>query len=147
MKIEGVGHVVLKVRDLDRSARFYTGVLGLKEVARFEGRMVFFSAGSSHHDLAVMTVGADAPSPPEGAVGLAHVALKIGNSLDALREAKAVLEANSVTIRGIRDHRVSQSIYLEDPDGNTLELYVDADPAIWAEDPSTVATIKPLSLG
>ena len=147
MKIEGVGHVVLKVRDLDRSARFYTGVLGLKEVARFEGRMVFFSAGSSHHDLAVMTVGADAPSPPEGAVGLAHVALKIGNSLDALREAKAVLEANSVTIRGVRDHRVSQSIYLEDPDGNTLELYVDADPAIWAKDPSTVATIKPLSLG
>ena len=146
MKIEGVGHVVLKVRDLDRSARFYTGVLGLKEVARFPGRMVFFSAGVNHHDLAVMAVAVDAPSPPEQGVGLAHVALKIGNSLDALREAKAVLEANSVPIRGIRDHRVSQSIYLEDPDGNALELYVDADPAIWAEDPSTVATIKPLSL-
>jgi catechol 2,3-dioxygenase len=147
MKIEGVGHVVLKVRDLDRSARFYTGVLGLKEVARFQGRMVFFSAGANHHDLAVMAVDADAPSPPEQAVGLAHVALKIGNTLDALREAKAVLEANSVPIRGMRDHRVSQSIYLEDPDGNTLELFVDADPAIWAEDPSAVATIKPLSLG
>ncbi len=147
MKIEGVGHVVLKVRDLDRSARFYTGVLGLKEVARFQGRMVFFSAGANHHDLAVMAVDADAPSPPEQAVGLAHVALKIGNTLDALREAKAVLEANSVPIRGMRDHRVSQSIYLEDPDGNTLELFVDADPAIWAEDPSAVASIKPLSLG
>jgi catechol 2,3-dioxygenase len=52
-----------------------------------------------------------------------------------------------VTIRGIRDHRVSQSIYLEDPDGNTVELFVDGDPTIWAGDPSAVATIKPLTLG
>ncbi len=147
MKIEGVGHVVLKVRDLDRSARFYTEVLGLKEVARFPGRMVFFSAGTNHHDLAVMAVGANAPDPPAEAVGLAHVALKIGDSLEALQEAKRSLDAHKVAIRGIRDHRVSQSIYLEDPDGNTIELFVDADPAIWAEDPSAVATIKPLSLG
>lgn len=147
MKIQGVGHVVLKVRDLDRSARFYTGVLGLREVGRFPGRMVFFSAGTNHHDLAVMAVGADAPSPPEQAVGLAHVALKIGDSLDALREAHAALEAHAVTIRGLRDHHVSQSIYLEDPDGNVVELFVDGDPAIWAEDPATVATSKPLALG
>ncbi len=147
MNVQGVGHVVLKVRDVDRSARFYTGVLGLKEVARFQGRMVFFSAGANHHDLAVMAVGADAPSAPAGAVGLAHVALKVGDSLEALREAKRILEAHAVPIRGIRDHRVSQSIYLEDPDGNAIELYVDGDPAIWAEDPSAVATIKPLSLG
>jgi len=147
MKVHGVGHVVLKVRDLERSARFYAGELGLKEVARFPGRMVFFSAGSNHHDLAVMAVGADAPSPPDHGVGLAHVALKIGDSIDALREAKALLEAQAVTIRGIRDHHVSQSIYLEDPDGNTIELYVDADPTIWSEDPTTVATSKPLALG
>jgi catechol-2,3-dioxygenase len=120
MKIQGVGHVVLKVRDLDRSARFYTGVLGLKEVARFPGRMVFFSAGTNHHDLAVMAVGPDAPNPPEQAVGLAHVALKIGDSLETLREAQAALEASAVKIRGLRDHHVSQSIYLEDPDGNTI---------------------------
>lgn len=146
MKIQGVGHVVLKVRDLDRSARFYTEVLGLKEVARFPGRMVFFSAGVNHHDLAVMAVGADAPSPPDHGVGLAHVALKIGDTLESLQEAKRILDAHKVLIRGIRDHRVSQSIYLEDPDGNTIELYVDADPAIWAEDPSAVATVKPLTL-
>ena len=146
MKIEGVGHVVLKVRDLDRSAAFYSGVLGLKEVGRFPGRMVFFSAGTNHHDLAVMAVGPDAPSPPDEAVGLAHVALKIGDSLDLLREAKALLEAHAVPIQGTRDHVVSQSIYCEDPDGNTVELFVDGDPAIWAEDPSTVATTKPLVL-
>jgi len=146
MKIEGVGHVVLKVRDLDRAAAFYAGVLGLKEVGRFPERMVFFSAGTNHHDLAVMAVGPDAPSPPATAVGLAHVALKIGDSLDLLREAKTVLESHGVPIRGIRDHVVSQSIYCEDPDGNTVELFVDGDPAIWAEDPSTVATTKPLAL-
>ena len=147
MKIQGVGHVVLKVRDLERSKAFYEGVLGLKEVARFPERMVFFSAGSNHHDIAVMAVGADAPSPPDRAVGLAHVALKIGDSLDLLREAKAQLDAHKVPIRGTRDHRVSQSIYCEDPDGNTVELFVDSDPAIWAEDPSAVATINPLTLG
>lgn len=147
MKVQGVGHVVLKVRDLERSAGFYAGILGLKEVARFPGRMVFFSAGVNHHDLAVMAVGHDAPNPPDSAVGLAHVALKIGDSLDDLRETKALLDARHVPIRGIRDHRVSQSIYLEDPDGNTIELYVDADPTIWAQDPSAVATAEPLSLG
>ena len=146
MRIQGVGHVVLKVRDLERSKAFYEGVLGLKEVACFPGRMVFFSAGSNHHDLAVMAVGADAPAPPDHAVGLAHVALKIGDSLEVLREAKAQLDAHQVPIQGTRDHRVSQSIYCEDPDGNTIELFVDGDPAIWTEDPSAVATIEPLTL-
>jgi catechol 2,3-dioxygenase len=138
---------VLKVRNLDRSIAFYAGVLGLKEVARLGQRMVFFSAGANHHDLAILEVGEDAPAPPEMGVGLAHVAFKIGGSLEALRQAKAHLEARAVPIRGIRDHRVSQSIYTEDPDGTVVELYVDADPAIWAQDPSTVATVEPLSLG
>ena len=80
-------------------------------------------------------------------LGLAHVALRIGDSLDLLREAKAQLDAHEVPIRGTRDHRVGQSIYCEDPDSNTVELFVDGDPAIWAEDPSAVATINPLALG
>ncbi|MBI4587292.1 MAG: VOC family protein [Candidatus Rokubacteria bacterium] len=146
MKIEGVGHVVLKVRDLERAARFYRDILGLKEAARFANRMVFFSAGRNHHDLAVLSVGPEAPDAPREAVGLYHVALKIGNSLDELRAAKAHLEAHGVTIQGISDHRVSQSIYLQDPDGNGLELFVDADPTIWQADPSAVATVKPLAL-
>lgn len=146
MKIQGVGHVVLKVRDLERSVWFYRDVLGLREVARFENRMVFFSAGQNHHDLAILTVGPAAPAPDPRSVGLYHVALKIGDSLDLLREAKAHLEAHGVKIVGISDHRVSQSIYVEDPDGNMVELFVDADPALWTRDPSAVATVQPLKL-
>lgn len=146
MKIEGVGHVVLKVRDLERATRFYRDVLGLREVGAFPGRMVFFSAGRAHHDLAILNVGPEAPGPPQEAVGLYHVALKIGNSLADLTAAKAHLEAHGVPIQGLTDHRVSQSIYLRDPDGNGLELFVDADPAIWREDPGAVATAAPLTL-
>lgn len=146
IKITGVGHVVLKVRDLERSAKFYRDVLGLKEVARMQGQMAFFSAGENHHDIAVLEVGADAPLPAREGVGLYHVAFKIGTTLDELRAAKARLDAHGVRILGIADHRVSQSLYLSDPDGNGLELFVDADPAVWREDPAAVATVGPLRL-
>src|SRR6185436_17261572 len=131
IKIRNVGHVVLKVRDIERSARFYRDVLGLKEVARgnFGRPMAFFSTGDNHHDVAVMEVGPGAARPQAGEVGLYHVALRIGNTLEELRAAKAHLEANGYTKLRLSDHRVSQSIYLDDPDGNGIELYVDADPA------------------
>ena len=146
INVQGVGHVVLKVRSLERAVQFYGNVLGLKEVGRLGATMAFFSAGSNHHDLAVLEVGAGAALADRGAVGLYHVALKIGDDLDALRAAKAHLEAHGVQILALREHRVSQSIYLNDPDGNGLELFVDADPAIWREDPSRVATTEPLQL-
>ena len=147
ISVRGVGHVVLKVRDRERSARFYRDVIGLKEVARLGDRMVFFSAtGQNHHDLAVLEVGPNAaPASPDG-VGLYHVALKIGDSLDDLRRAKAHLEAYGIQRVRISNHRVSQSIYLNDPDGNGLELFVDADPAIWRENPAAVAHVEPLEL-
>jgi len=75
-----------------------------------------------------------------------HVVLKIGDSLDELRAARTHLEAQGVTKMRVIDHRVSQSIYLDDPDGHGLELYVDADPAIWHGDPSSVAHAQPLTL-
>lgn len=148
IRVRQVGHVVLKVRDLERAARFYRDVIGLNEVARATiGRpMAFFSAGHNHHDIALMEVGPEAPPLARGSVGLYHVALKIGDSLDELRTAKAHLEAHGVTTLHLMDHRVSQSIYLDDPDGNGLELFVDADPEIWHRDPSTVASAVPLRL-
>jgi catechol 2,3-dioxygenase len=79
-------------------------------------------------------------------VGLYHVALRIGTTLDELRAAKAHLEAHGYTKLRLTDHVVSQSIYLDDPDGNGVELYVDGDPAIWREDPSRVASVGPLTL-
>jgi catechol 2,3-dioxygenase len=147
ISVRGVGHVVLKVRDRERSARFYREVIGLKEVARLGDKMVFFSAtGQNHHDLALLEVGPGAaPAAPDG-VGLYHVALKIGDSLDDLRRAKAHLEAHGIARVRVANHRVSQSIYLNDPDGNGLELFVDADPAIWRDDPAAVAHVEPLEL-
>src|ERR1700752_3095908 len=143
MGIKGrkVGHVGLKVQDIERSARFYRDVLGLKEVARgnFGRPMAFFSTGENHHDVAVMEVGPDAPLPRAGEIGLYHVALRIGTTLDELRAAKAHLEAHGYSKLRLTDHKGPQSIYLDDPDGNGVELYVNADPTIWREDPSRVA--------
>jgi len=94
-------------------------VLGLKEVARgnFGRPMAFFSTGDNHHDVAVLEVGAEAPPPQAGQVGLYHVALRIGTTLDELRAAKAHLEAHGYTKLRLSDHRLSQSIYLDDPGG------------------------------
>lgn len=148
IKVSNVGHVVLKVRNLERAAHFYRDVLGLKEVARgdFGRPMAFFSTGNNHHDVAVMEIGADAPAPAQQATGLYHVALRIGSTLDELRAAQAHLRANGITDMRVRDHVVSQSIYVNDPDGNNIELYVDADEAIWREKPDTVANSRPLAL-
>jgi catechol 2,3-dioxygenase len=147
--VEGVGHVVLKVRDLDEALGFYRDVLGLAEVARTDlgrGTMAFLSTGEHHHDIALLEVGPDARRPEPGDVGLFHVALKIGEDLDTLRAAREHLTACGVRIGWIAEHRVSQSIYVADPDGNTIELYVDADPAIWRADPAVVATAMALDL-
>ena len=145
MKVEALAHVVLKVRSLEKSVPFYRDVLGLKLVARYRGTMAFFSAGQNHHDIALLEVG-DAPQPLPSGIGLYHVAFKIGNSLDELRAFKAHLENHGVAILGMSDHRVSQSLYIADPDGIEIEILVDADPKIWQENPAAVATVEPLKL-
>jgi catechol-2,3-dioxygenase len=148
IRVRNVGHVVLKVRDIERAAHFYRDVLGLKEVARgtFGRPMAFFSTGDNHHDIAVMEMGPDAPAPAAEATGLYHVALRIGTTLDELRAAAAHLQSHGITRQRLRDHVVSQSIYVDDPDGNMVELYVDADPTTWRQAPETVASSRPLSL-
>ena len=146
MHIQALGHVVLKVRDLERSVQFYRDILGIKEVARYRGAMVFFSFGSNHHDLALLQLGEQASHPAETDIGLYHVAFKVGENLDELRACKAHLEKHGVTILGSSDHNVSQSIYIQDPDGIDIELYVDADPALWKDNPEAVAVVRPLKL-
>jgi catechol 2,3-dioxygenase len=148
MKAHYLGHVVFYVQDLKRSLAFYRDLLGFSEVGRiFDGRAAALTSGRTHHELLLIEVGA-APGPPPGRrLGLYHIGIKIGDSLNELRAAKRELEQAGVAITGMSDHTVSQSLYLADPDGNEVELYVDADPAIWGKDPAAVlAPIKPLRL-
>jgi len=148
MKAHYLGHVVFYVQDLKRSLVFYRDLLGFKEVGRiFDGQAAALTSGRTHHELLLIEVGA-APGPPPGRRrGLYHIGVKIGDSLDELRAAKTELERAGVTIAGMSDHTVSQSLYLADPDGNEVELYVDADEAIWKSNPAAVLSpIKPLRL-
>jgi catechol 2,3-dioxygenase len=148
MKAHYLGHVVFYVRDLQRSLAFYRDLLGFQEVGRiFGGKAAALTSGRTHHELLLIEVGA-APGPPPGRrLGLYHIGIKIGDSLDELRAAKIDLERAGVSITGMSDHTVSQSLYLADPDGNEVELYVDADPSIWKKNPeAVVAPIKPLRL-
>lgn len=146
MQVKALGHVVLKVRSLERSVPFYRDILGMKEVARCRGVMAFFSFGANHHDLALLELGEHASHPAPTTTGLYHVAFKVGDSLDELRACKAHLERHGVAILGASDHNVSQSLYIQDPDGIDIELYVDADPMLWADNPEAVAVVRPLGL-
>jgi len=144
MKIKQLGHVVVRVTDLARAEAFYAGVLGLPVVARLDqggAKMAFFSLGN-HHDFAVMEAGPGTAT--QSGPGLHHVAFKIGDSLEELREARAVLEAAGVRTVPM-DHEVTKSLYMADPDGNGVELYVDASD-VWRADPQRVAQIAPLAL-
>jgi catechol 2,3-dioxygenase len=144
MQIQALGHVVVRVTDIARAEQFYAGVLGLPICARYDEngtRMTFFTLGD-HHDFAVMEVPGDAATT-EGA-GLHHVAFKIGDSLDQLRDARDRLTAAGVATDPI-DHEVTKSLYMADPDGNGVELYIDAS-AIWKTEPQRVAQLAPLEL-
>jgi len=148
MKAHYLGHVVFYVKDLERSLGFYRDLVGFKEVGRiFNGAAAALTSGRTHHELLLIQVG-DAPGPSSGPRrGLYHIGIKVGDSLDELRRAKRELEDAGIQIEGMSDHTVSQSLYLKDPDGNEVELYVDADKSIWTRDPAAVVSpIKPLHL-
>lgn len=144
MKIQSLGHVVVKVRNLERSEAFYNGLLKLPIASRWPSKsMTFFTLGN-HHDFAIVAVGDDAPDAPANSPGLLHVAFNIGNLIDELREAKLSLEAAGVAVVA-RDHGISKSIYCKDPDGNTIELYIDASD-VWKHQPEAVNQADPLEL-
>ena len=148
MKAHYLGHVVFYVMDLEQSLRFYRDLLGFREVGRIvNGAAAALTSGRTHHELLLIQVG-DAPGPPQGRRrGLYHIGIKVGDSLAELRAAKKELERAGVVIDGMSDHTVSQSLYLHDPDGNEVELYVDADESVWKNNPAAVVSpIKPLHL-
>lgn len=148
-----IGHVVLNVASLVRSVPFYRDVLGLTEVARLGPRereilgtdMVFFAFGGNHHDLALREV-PNARAANDESAGLAHVAIRIGDRREQLAACLRHLRESGVAIDHTRDHAVSLSIYLKDPDGIVIEMFVDGDPETWRTNPSAVATVEPLIL-
>ena len=155
MEIKELGHLVLYVRDLERSAAFYREVLGWRQILGEPDSPLPFPAaafsapnGRTHHELLLIEVGPDAADlPPGRRVGMYHFGLKVGDSDDELREALARLQETGTPIVGASDHTVTHSLYIADPDGNEIELYVDVPGVDWVNDPSLVASpIKPLRL-
>ena len=116
-----LGHVHLRVRDLDRSVQFYTAVFGLAVTER-KGRYAFLSFGDHHHDVALQSVPPGAPGPSAG-VGLYHAAVEL-DDLDALAALDDRLTDREVAVSPV-DHGISKALYFEDPAGNDLEAYVD----------------------
>ena len=150
MQVKELGHAVLYVRDLERSVHFYRDVLGFTQIGGGPPGMpaAAFSSGRTHHELLLIEVGPDAAPIPHGRhVGLYHLGLKVGETDDELRAALAELQAAGVTIVGASDHTVTHSLYIQDPDGNELELYIDVQPEVWRDDPTAVlAPTRPLRI-
>ncbi len=152
MTVHELGHLVLFVRDVRRSAAFYRDVLGWPQILPEPGEetagAAAFSSGRTHHELLLIEVGAGAAPIPSGRrVGLYHFGLKVGDSDDELRDALAAVEAAGATVVGASDHTVTHSLYILDPDGNEIELYVDVPGVDWHADPKLVAApIRPLAL-
>jgi catechol 2,3-dioxygenase len=139
MQVKELGHIVLYVRDVERSRQFYRDVLGWNEIVGIPGQMAMFTSGRTHHELLLIEVGPEAQPIPQGRrVGMYHFGLKIGESDDDLRNALRELVDAGANVIGTADHHVSHSIYVTDPDGNEIELYIDVQPEVWREDPQAV---------
>ena len=132
----GIGHVHLKVADLERALNFYCGVLGFELQQRFGTQAAFISAGGYHHHIGLNTWESKGGSPPPPrSTGLYHVAILYPNRA-TLADALRRLIAAGVELEGAADHGVSEAIYLRDPDGNGVELYRDRAPADWPRTPA-----------
>jgi catechol 2,3-dioxygenase len=152
MTVRELGHIVLYVRDVRRSAAFYRDVLGWRQVLPEAGTepvgAAAFSSGRTHHELLLIEVGSDAtPIPPGRRVGMYHFGLKVGDSDDELRAALKAVQDAGATVVGTSDHTVTHSLYILDPDGNEIELYVDVPGVDWKSHPELIAaSVRPLNL-
>ena len=130
-----IGHVHLKVADLERALAFYHGVLGFELTQRFGNQAAFLSAGGYHHHIGLNTWESEGGQPPPpGTTGLYHVAILYPDR-KALADALRRLRRAHVALEGASDHGVSEAIYLRDPDGNGVELYWDKPEAQWPRSP------------
>ncbi len=126
-----IGHVHLKVADLDRAIAFYHGVLGFAITQRMGNSAAFLSAGGYHHHIGLNTwESLGGAPPPPGSTGLYHVAIRYPDR-KALGDALRRLDEASIPLEGAADHGVSEALYLRDPDGNGVELYWDRPHDQW----------------
>jgi catechol 2,3-dioxygenase len=126
-----IGHVHLKVADLDRALAFYRDVLGFELMQRMGDQAAFLSAGGYHHHIGLNTwESQDGSPPPPGTTGLYHLAVRFPSRAALARALRRVLDAG-IRIDGASDHGVSEAIYLRDPDGNGVELYWDRPKEAW----------------
>jgi catechol 2,3-dioxygenase len=130
--LRGINHIVLKVRSLEASDRFYREVLGLTRVGE-RGRMWFYTAGAHHHDLALLEVGPDALFPRDHAAGLFHFCLDVTTETELAVLYQRCREAG-IEILGSADHNIMRSFYVRDPDGNVVELGVDVPEKEWSRE-------------
>lgn len=129
-----IGHVHLTVSDLERSLAFYQGILGFEITQQMGDSAAFISAGGYHHHIGLNTwAGKGAPRAPHGTTGLYHLAIKYPNRVELARALRALIDAQ-YPIDGVADHGVSEALYLSDPDGNGVELYVDRPREEWPVD-------------
>jgi catechol 2,3-dioxygenase len=130
-----IGHVHLKVADLERALGFYCGVLGFELTQRFGDQAAFVSAGGYHHHIGLNTWESKGGSPPApGTTGLFHTAI-LSPTRAALADALHRLRGAGIRLDAASDHGVSEALYLRDPDQNGVELYWDRQPADWPRDP------------
>lgn len=130
-----IGHVHLKVADLDRALGFYCGVLGFQLTQRYGRQAAFVSAGGYHHHIGLNTwESAGGAPPPPGSTGLYHLAI-LYPTREQLGDALRRLARAGIPLDGAADHGVSQALYLRDPDGNGVELYWDRPEAEWPRTP------------
>jgi len=129
-----IGHIHLTVSDLDRSLKFYRDILGFEITTWYGDSAVFLSAGGYHHHIGLNTwSGKGAKPPPPGHTGLYHFAILYPNRIELAKALRRIIDTG-VPIAGTADHGVSEAIYLEDPDGNGVELYADQPTSKWPRD-------------